>query len=207
MWNLMPQPPSPLVVLFGFHGFLHGRGLDSSRGDTWYRWRRGQGEHDRKCNKVPGWALLQRRDASLLWTPWARFSCAFSLPFTYLRHIFSFIILLCLASSCSFLFAEEKSSATLQQVARALVSCVSCLISEFLCFITSLAFFVIIVPIYWWAYWLCSRTRYISSWFACLDLFAFFFVFLCLAVCEYIICTYLRWKLRADTGCTADVVG
>ena len=79
---------------------------------------------------------------------------------------------------------------------------VSCLISEFMCFYSfSILFAVLISRV---AFLLCSRTRYVNTWFAYLDSFATL-VFLCLTVLwpqnSYL---PLEWRIRKDTGCTAE---
>ena len=51
---------------------------------------------------------------------------------------------------------------------------------------------------------LCSRTRYASTWFAYFDSLAFGFS---LSHCDHRICISLGWRIRKDTGGTADVVG
>ena len=51
---------------------------------------------------------------------------------------------------------------------------------------------------------LCSRTRYASTWFAYFDSTATFGF--SLFRCDHRICISLGWRIRKDTGCTADVV-
>ena len=56
-----------------------------------------------------------------------------------------------------------------------------------------------------WRFLLCSRTRYASTWFAYLDSLARFGFSLshCLVTAEFV---SLRWRIRKDSGGTADVV-
>ena len=114
------------------------------------------------------------------------FCCAL-LP-TFL--MFSFLIPVCSSSSCSFVCAAVICYS--QQV-RVRSTC------SFLCrlfpasFLGILLFYsftwqyffaVLISPV---AFWLCSRTRYVSTWFAYLDNFSTLVLFLCLTLCDHII--------------------
>ena len=124
-------------------------------------------------------------------------------------RIFSCLIpvLVCLSSSCSFVCASVICYSQPLRIIRSTCSflchVVSCLISKFICFYSFVIILVVLISR--WRCLLCSRTRYAGAWFVYLDCLATF-GFLCLTVCDYIICISLGWRIRKNTG-TADVIG
>ena len=78
-----------------------------------------------------------------------------------------------------------------------LVSFVTCLISEFTCFYSFRILFVVLISRV--VVLLCSRTRYVTTWFAYLDSFAAL-VSLCLIVCDHIIRTWYLIGVKKQEG-------
>ena len=97
-------------------------------------------------------------------------------------------------------------SASAYFVVCVLVSFVSCLISESVVFY-SLTWYYFFRSSYFsgGVFLFYSRTRCASTWFAYLD-FLGTFAF-SLSHCDHRICISLGWRIRKDTGGTADVVG
>ena len=103
--ELLHPPSSGSVVWFSLICSRVG-GLDSGSIDTWYRCRREQEEGGRRCDKVPGSSLWQRREDLLLWRHLEYDFLVFVpcfLPFIFFPL---FLILSCipirLSSPCSF---------------------------------------------------------------------------------------------------------
>ena len=154
-------------------------------------------------------------------TPWVRFSCFLAFVPCFLLFVFRFSFLIfscipvCLSYSCPFVCAAaicySQKVRILWSVFFLLGSFVPYPISEFFCFysfiIRSSIFFRNSYFSFGWLFLLlCSRTRYAinSTWFAYLDSLAFGFS---LSHCGHIICIALGWRIRKDTGGTADVAG
>ena len=113
--------------------------------------------------EIMSYSYKYRREALLLSTPWVRFSCFYALLPTFL--LFSFLIHLCLSSSCSFVCAAVIFYS--QHVVRIFSSCAICILPHLgIRLFLRVCLFFFVVPISWVAFLLCSRTRYVSSWFS-----------------------------------------
>ena len=150
-------------------------------------------------------------------TPWVRFSCLlafvpylllFLFRFSFFSYFFPasrYVYLLCVPSSVQ---QSLLLSASTYFVVRVLSACVICTLPHLgiLMFFIHLVFLFLFRSSYFSGgvfLLLCSRTRYASTWFAYLDFLAFGF----LSHCDHIICISLGWRIRKDTGDTADIIG
>ena len=148
-------------------------------------------------------------------TPWVRFSCLL-LCRCFLLFVFRCSLLSSFFPASRHVYLRVPSS--VQQPSATLSkyvfysTCSFCLLCHLYPTPSRNSFFYSFSVLFCSSYFsggfflLCFRTRYASTWFAYLESLRSVWFF-CLNVCDRKKCNSLGWRIRKDTGGTADVVG